>query len=746
VTALRGRPAVKEPRVSPFYIPATAPVSIQGRRVLKHGGCFALLDEFGSAQATGPGPEGLFFEDTRYLSQLHPTIDDQRPLLLSSRMTQDNALLAVDIANPDLSAGGKLRLPGALVHIELGIALGDGALFLTLDLRNYGGVPASFRLDFHVDADFADIFEVRGAVRPRRGVFLPVEWRPEGPRYGYRGLDGIVRRTSLAFDPPPDPASDNRMSWLIDLAAGATQRLQLDVQCERQGGQRSVAQRFGGQRLAGQRLGQGATTRAGSLAATERHIAERRARAAELTSSNEGFNGWLQRSRADLDMLITETPEGPYAYAGIPWFCTVFGRDGLITALECLWLDPDLAAGTLRYLAAHQAIAPDPTADAEPGKILHETRGGEMAALGEVPFAQYYGSVDSTPLFVLLAARYYERTGDLKLIRRIWPHIQAALGWMRRLGDADGDGLLEYDRKSLNGLINQGWKDSADAIMHEDGSLAEAPIALAEVQAYAYAAYLGASTMAAALSRPAEAGELEELARQLKRRFEAAFWLEDLGTYALALDGAKRPCRVRSSNAGHVLLGGLASYDRAARVADGLMTGDCFSGWGIRTLAAGEARYNPISYHNGSIWPHDNAMIAMGLGRYRLRAPILTLLSGLFDAAQFMERSRLPELFCGFSRRSAMGPTSYPVACSPQAWAAGAPFAVLGALLGVAFAPQERQIRFIRPTLPPWLEVLEISNLRLGDASVDLQLRRSREDVGLTVLRRDGSVEVVVTS
>ncbi|HSY85021.1 MAG TPA: glycogen debranching N-terminal domain-containing protein, partial [Verrucomicrobiae bacterium] len=307
MTALRGRPAAREPRVSPFYIPATAPVSIQGRRVLKHGGCFALLDEFGSAQATGPGPEGLFFEDTRYLSQLHPTIDDQRPLLLSSRMTEDNALLAVDIANPDLSAGGKLRLPGAMVHIELGIALGEGALFLTLDLRNYGRIPARFRLDFHLDADFADIFELRGAVRPRRGVLLPVEWRREGPRYAYRGLDGVIRRTSLAFDPPPEALSAYRMSWPIDLATGATQRLQLDVQCERQGSQRS---------------GRAATTRAGSLAATERRVAERRARAAELTSSNESFNSWLQRSRADLDMLITETPEGPYAYAGIPWFST----------------------------------------------------------------------------------------------------------------------------------------------------------------------------------------------------------------------------------------------------------------------------------------------------------------------------------------------------------------------------------------------------------------------------------------
>ncbi|HEX4573327.1 MAG TPA: amylo-alpha-1,6-glucosidase, partial [Dongiaceae bacterium] len=320
------------------------------------------------------------------------------------------------------------------------------------------------------------------------------------------------------------------------------------------------------------------------------------------------------------------------------------------------------------------------------------------------------------------------------------------LGWMRRYGDADGDGFLEYDRKSVSGLINQGWKDSADSIMHADGSLAEAPIALAEVQAYAYAAYQGAAGLASALGRPAEAGELEEMARQLKRRFETAFWLEDLGTYALALDGAKRPCCVRSSNAGHVLFGGLAAYDRAARVADGLMTSQCFSGWGIRTLAEGEARYNPLSYHNGSVWPHDNALIAMGLGRYRLRSQLLRLLGGLFDASQFMEIGRLPELFCGFTRRSGMGPTDYPVACSPQAWASGAAFALLGALLGVSFAPQERQIRFIRPTLPPWLELLEITNLRLGDAAVDLQLRRSREDVGLTVLRRDGMVEVVVTS
>lgn len=732
MTPLRGRRTVQGvPRVSPFYIPATAPVSVQGRRVLKEGGSFALLDEYGSAQATGPGPEGLFFEDTRYLSQLHFTIDDQRPLFLSSRMTQDNAMLAVDLANPDLREGGKLRLPGGMVHLQLGVVLGEGALFLALDLRNYGGSPASFPLEFYLDADFVDIFELRGSTRRQRGALLPIEWRPEGPCFAYRGLDGVLRRTSFTFDPPPDPSAPERASWFIDLQPGAARRIALDIHCQRQG--KAVSGRV-------------APTRGGSLAATQRRILERQKRAAAITSSNAAFNTWLDRSRADLDMLTTETPEGPYAYAGIPWFSTAFGRDGLIVALECLWLDPGLAEGTLRYLAARQATQIDPAADAEPGKILHETRGGEMSLLGEVPFARYYGSVDSTPLFVMLAARYYERTGDLDLVRKLWPHIQAALGWMRRFGDADGDGFLEYDRKSVNGLINQGWKDSADSIMHADGSLAEAPIALAEVQGYAHAAYQGAASLAAALGRPAEASELEETARQLKRRFESAFWIEDLGTYALALDGAKRPCRVRSSNAGHVLLGGLAAYDRAVRVADGLMTNQCFSGWGVRTLAEGEARYNPLSYHNGSIWPHDNALIAMGLGRYRLRPQLLRLLGGMFDAAQFMEISRLPELFCGFTRRSGMGPTAYPVSCSPQAWASGAVFAVLGALLGASFAPQERQIRFIRPTLPPWLKLLEITNLRLGDAIVDLQLRRSREDVGLTVLRREGLVEVVVTS
>jgi glycogen debranching enzyme len=429
----------------------------------------------------------------------------------------------------------------------------------------------------------------------------------------------------------------------------------------------------------------------------------------------------------------------------VPWFNTPFGRDGIITALQCLWLRPELARGVLAYLASTQAKDVIPACDAEPGKILHEARNGEMAALREMPFGRYYGSVDATPLFVLLAGACYERTADRLFAAEIWPHVEAALAWIDHHGDFDGDGFVEYQRRSEDGLIHQGWKDSDDAVVHADGSAASGPIALCEVQSYVYAARLAGAVLAIALEMPDRAAWLENQAAALRDRFEARFWCEDIGTYAMALDGDKRPCRVRSSNAGHCLLGGIASPERASRVARGLMSPDSFSGWGIRTLAATEVAFNPMSYHNGTVWPHDNSLIAQGFSRYGLQGLAVRILSSLFAAGTYFDLNRMPELFCGFPREPGESPVPYPVACAPQSWAAGSVFLLMQACMGLRVSAVERQVCFHRPELPTSALELRITNLAVAGASVDLLLRRHDDDVAVNVLRRVGDVDVVVT-
>jgi len=398
----------------------------------------------------------------------------------------------------------------------------------------------------------------------------------------------------------------------------------------------------------------------------------------------------------------------------------------------------------LRRLAAYQAKTTDLLADAQPGKILHEMRGGEMAALREVPFAQYYGSVDATPLFVLLAGLYVERTGDDETLIELWPSIEAALGWMDGPGDPDRDGFVEYQRASEQGLANQGWKDSYDAIFHADGRLAEGYIALAEVQGYVFAAKRRAARCALRLGKAERAQALEVEAEQLAARFEEAFWCEELGTYALALDGEKQPCKVRTSNAGQLLFTGIVSANRARMVAADVMRPHFFTGWGIRTVAHGEARYNPMSYHNGSIWPHDNALIALGLARYGLKHSVAHLFRALFDAATYMDLRRLPELFCGFRREKRRGPTLYPVACAPQAWASATPFTLLEAALGLEFDAGRGEIRLRNPRLPAFLNEVVLRDLRLGPSSVDLRVSRHGDDVSLEVLRTRGQIQVSI--
>ncbi|MGP0094721.1 MAG: glycogen debranching N-terminal domain-containing protein [Xanthobacteraceae bacterium] len=705
-----------------FYIPATGPGS-RPRRTLKHGDTFAVFDSHGDIGASSGGPDGIFHADTRYLSRWELLINGMQPLLLASDIRDDNSVLSVDLTNPDIYFDGHLVSPRDTIHVVRTVFLWRGVAYQRLSLQNHGDRPVQMQLSLAFANDFADLFEVRGLRRARRGVAQAGLESRQNVVLSYKGLDGMSRRTSLLFDPAPADLSTGIATYVLDLGPGERSAIFVTVACN--GADECKPIPF---------------LRGMHHAFRELKVATSGATTVE--TSNEVFNQVLCRSMADLYMLVTDTPQGPYPYAGIPWFSTTFGRDGLITAMEMLWCDPGIARGVLKRLAHYQAKTSDPLADAEPGKILHEMRAGEMAALREIPFGLYYGSVDATPLFVMLAGLYAERTGDLELVRELWPNIEAALGWIDGPGDPDRDGFVEYFRATEQGLANQGWKDSQDAIFHADGRLAEGPIALAEVQAYVFAAKQGAARCARLLGLEERGRVLDAQADALANRFDKAFWCPQIGTYALALDGKKNPCAVRTSNAGQVLFTGIARPDRALQVGHELMRPQFFCGWGIRTVAKGEARYNPMSYHNGSVWPHDNALIALGLARYGMKRNVEQVFKGLFDAAVYMDLRRLPELFCGFRRTRGRGPTLYPVACAPQAWASAAPYAFLQASLGLEFEPAEGEIRLRNPSLPSFLDEVILRNLRLGGSRVDLLLRRHGEDISLQVLRNQGHIQV----
>jgi len=707
-----------------FHIPATG-TTAKPRRSLKYGDTFVVVDTHGDIGASAGGPDGLFHNDTRFLSQLELLISGRQPLLLGSNTRDDNALLTIDLTNPEIHFEGNIVLQQDTLHIVRTIFLWQNEAHQRLAICNHGNRSVDLRLSVNFGNDFADLFEVRGTRRKRRGVAASAVVSPVQAVLTYQGLDGKRRRTDIIFDPPPAELSTRTAVYRIRLEPKEYRSIFITATCDNPDGRRPTS----------------FFTRLRALHRERRNAGRC---ITTVVTSNDIFNEMLCRSMADLHMLITETPQGPYPYAGIPWYSTTFGRDGLITALQMLWFDPSVARGVLKRLAFYQTKINAPQADAQPGKILHEMRGGEMANLNEVPFSLYYGSVDATPLFILVAGLYAERTGDDATISELWPAIEAALRWIDGPGDPDHDGFVEYRRASDLGLANQGWKDSYDAIFHADGRLAEGHIALAEVQGYVFAAKQAAARCAGRIGRIDEARRLEEQANRLAERFETTFWCPDLETYALALDGSKELCRVRSSNAGQLLFTGITRPERASKVAADLLRPRFFSGWGIRTVAKGEARYNPMSYHNGSIWPHDNALIALGFGRYGLKDSVEQVFKGLFDAGSYMDLRRLPELFCGFQRQRGRGPTLYPVACAPQAWASATPFTLLEASLGLEFDPQNNEIRLRNPRLPAFLEEVILRNLQLGKSDIDLRIRRRGSNVSVDVARRHGRVQVSV--
>jgi glycogen debranching enzyme len=710
-----------------FYIQAGSKLLDDRTKVIKHDETFALFDRYGDIQIAGTGEQGLYHEGTRFLSHLSFRIWGRRPLLLSSSITQDNLLFSVDLTNPDIVKNGTVLVPKGSIHIFRSQFLWKGTLYQRFRVSSYSSTPVDLTLEIHFDADFVDIFEVRGVRRERRGNRLGSETQGDRTLLAYRGLDKLVRVTELNWTPTAQEASTSSVRFEDRVATNEAKTYSLAISCK-------SSEKY--------------SEAIAYSDAAEKASSDRRtglSQGCSIGTSNNQFNEWLNRSRADLQMLMTNLRTGPYPYAGIPWYSTAFGRDGILTALQCLWASPQIARGVLALLSETQAQEFVPEMDAQPGKILHETRRGEMATLKEIPFGLYYGSVDSTPLYVVLASHYYQRTADLEFVRSIWPSIKLALKWIDNYGDSDGDGFVEYFRQSSNGLVQQGWKDSQDSVFHADGSLAEGAIALCEVQAYVYAAKLGAAHLASILGEEAFAAELEGQATSLQQRFEETFWSEELSTYVLALDGKKEPCQVRASNAGHALFAGIASPERGRQVAQILMGDGFFTGWGVRTVHASEKRYNPMSYHNGSVWPHDNAIIAAGMAAYGLKEQAVHLTHAMFEASLFVEHNRLPELFCGFHRRPSEGPTLYPVACTPQAWSAAVPFLFLQTLLGLSVRTvPKKQLCFSDPVLPEFLSSVQISGILLKDTSAVIVAQRQLNKTEITVPVKSDDLEVII--
>jgi len=706
--------------------------------VLKAGCTFLVATESGDVPFEGPHGYGLFFHDCRFLDGYTLRINGATPISLAA--TADRAFRTHHhLTTSTLREHRRLVVDRNTIGVLRERVIRGDAVHERTTLHNYGRVPVRLRVQLAFQARFEDLFVLKGFVRGPRGVLRPpAVHRPDAVVLGYRGRDGVFRSTRLAFAPAPTRLLANHVTFDVTLAPEAEQDLNIVITpCE---------------------SARGAHDRRSAHPCTPTNALNRWparaealwvARTAEIRSSSPLFERVFHRARLDLHLLRSRLDGYDYFAAGVPWFVTLFGRDAATVAIQTLPYGTAVARQTLRLLARYQARAHDPYREAEPGKILHEYRLGELAHLGVIPQSPaYYGSVDATMLFLILLAEYVRWSGDLQLARELRPNVDAGLQWIEHAADSDGDGFLDYRGRYPNGLINQGWKDSGNAIVNADGSLADPPIALCEVQAYAFRAWRQTATLLRTLDDPAAAERLETLADDMRVRFERDFWDDSLGCYVLARQAGGRPAAVVTSNTGQVLWGGIASPVRAARIAQRLLAPDMFSGWGIRTLSSEAAAYNPMSYHRGSVWPHDNSLIIDGLLRYGHDEAALRVFDGIFDAATRFREFRLPELFCGYPRSDAENePVRYPVACSPQAWAAGALPYALWTLLGLRADAPAGVLHVIRPRLPTGIADLELGGVAVGDARIDLRFRR-RDASGVADVDsrvQHGEVKVEVT-
>ncbi|MBE3559870.1 MAG: amylo-alpha-1,6-glucosidase [Ktedonobacteraceae bacterium] len=682
---------------------------------LKSGDAFLIADGRGDFHPA-KREMGLFWHGTRFLRTCDLSLKDCPLAVLSHHIASLGDACQVDLTNTPFTDASGVEVAHGEIYICRQLELQSDQFIQTFTLTSFHTDPLTLTLNLHIGADFRDMFEVRGAVREGRGMVFPPVLNDDVLLLSYQGLDNVQRETEILLTPSAAHVSADQISWQVTLTRAQPVEILLRVKVRASDEKLLIPEEFAA---------------AGELAQPT------------IQTSDSLLNRLLMRGQHDLLMLSTLTPHGHYPYAGIPWFSCPFGRDGLITCLQFMPWFPQVARGTLAFLAAHQGTKVEPFTDEQPGKILHEMRRGEMANRREIPYIPYYGSIDVTPLFIITLEHYIRWTDDLSFLQQLWPHAEAAARWMQEYGDKDGDMFLEYETASEKGLGNQGWKDAWDSVSSSDGRLAVHPIALCEVQAYAYAAYQAMGYLATRLGKPQEAVRWEQLATELRERFLERFWWEEEQVFYLALDGRKRPCDVVTSNPGQCLWTGIVPQEKAQKIIDRLMREDMYSGWGIRTLSTGAARYNPMSYHNGSVWPHDTAIVGAGFARYGGKAQAGQLLHSMLETSYYYEGARLPELHCGFPKRPGYGPTRYPVACSPQAWAAGAPFMLLNALLGLEPDAEHQRLVLRQPTLPGWLQSIEIQGLWLGPHQVHLHLERAGNQTAISA-GKENTAEIVV--